>query len=84
MQDLRKHIIDYFLAQQDHYDLFIPYDAGDAHARVRANANIVKSGSHEQGMFYRIRIPDFIFAQLGLGPYVLAPEQQKWEEQIES
>lgn len=84
MQDLRKHIIDYFLAQQDHYDLFIPYDAGDAHARVRANANIVKSGSHEQGMFYRIRIPDFIFAQLGLGPYVLAPDQQKWEEQIET
>ncbi len=84
MQDLRKHIIDYFLAQQDHYDLFIPYDAGDAHARVRANANIVKSGSHEQGMFYRIRIPDFIFAQLGLGPYVLAPDQQKWEEKIES
>jgi GTP-binding protein HflX len=82
MKDLRTHIIDYFLSQQDHYDLFIPYDAGDAHARVRANANIVKSGSHEQGMFYRIRIPDFIFAQLGLGPYVLAPGLEKWEERI--
>ena len=84
MKDLRTHIIDYFLSQQEHYDLFIPYDAGDAHARVRANANIVKSGSHEQGMFYRIRIPDFIFGQLGLGPYVLAPGQEKWEESLNS
>ncbi len=79
MQDLRKHIIDYFLAQQDHYDLFIPYDAGDAHARVRGNANIVTTSHHENGIFYRIRIPDFIFGQIGLGPYVLAPDDQRFK-----
>ncbi|MBY0518095.1 MAG: 50S ribosome-binding GTPase, partial [Bacteriovoracaceae bacterium] len=84
MQDLRKHIIDYFLSQQDHYDLFIPYDAGEAHARVRANANIVKMGSHENGIFYRIRIPDFIFSQLGLIPYILAPGHEKWVEDFSS
>ena len=82
MRELRTHIIDYFLSQQDHYDLFIPYDAGDAHARVRANANIAKMGSHENGIFYRIRIPDFIFAQLGLTPYVLAPDQEKWDASL--
>lgn len=82
MRLLRQHIIDYFLSQQDHYDLFIPYEAGDAHARVRANANIVKMGSHENGIFYRIRIPDFIFSQLGLNSFILAPGQEKWESQV--
>jgi GTP-binding protein HflX len=37
--------------------------------------------SHEQGIFYRIRIPDFIFQQLGLNNYVLAPSEAKnWEQ----
>ena len=79
MQELRTHIVDFFLSQQDHYDLFIPYQAGEAHSRIRANANVMKTGHHENGIFYRIRIPDFIFQQLGLGPYVLAPEQSSWD-----
>lgn len=83
MRNLRTHVIDYFLSQQDHYDLFVPYDAGDAHARIRANANIVKTGSHENGIFYRIRIPDFIFAQLGLNPFILAPDAPQWDQTID-
>ncbi len=83
MKELRRHIIDYFLSQQEHYDLFVPYEAGEAHARVRANANIVKTGAHESGIFYRIRIPDFIFAQLGLGAYVLAPGDTSWDLKTE-
>jgi GTPase len=80
MKNLRTHIIDYFLSKQDHYDLFIPYEAGEAHSRVRGNANIINSVSHEQGIFYRLRIPDFIFQQLGLNAYVLAPtEAKEWE-----
>jgi GTP-binding protein HflX len=81
MKGLRNYIIDHFLSKQDHYDLFIPYEAGDAHARVRGNANIMNHTSHEQGIFYRIRIPDFIFQQLGLQPYILAPQEAKeWEQ----
>lgn len=81
MKNLRSHVIDYFLSKQDHYDLFIPYEAGDAHSRVRGNANIINSVSHEQGIFYRIRIPDFIFQQLGLNQYILAPtEAKEWEQ----
>jgi GTP-binding protein HflX len=81
MRSLRTFIIDYFLSKQDHYDLFIPYEAGEAHSRVRGNANIMNSVSHEQGIFYRIRIPDFIFQQLGLNNYVLAPSEAKeWEQ----
>lgn len=81
MKNLRHYIIDHFLSKQDHYDLFIPYEAGDAHARVRGNANIMNLTSHEQGMFYRIRIPDFIFQQLGLQSYILAPHEAKeWEQ----
>lgn len=83
MRNLRHYIIDYFLSKQDHYDLFIPYEAGEAHARVRGNANIMNLASHEQGIFYRIRIPDFIFQQLGLQPYVLAPQEAKeWEQNL--
>lgn len=44
-----------------------------AHARIRGNANIMNTVHHEQGIFYRIRIPDFIFNQLGLNSFVLAP-----------
>ncbi len=76
MKNLRTHVIDYFLSKQDHYDLFIPYDAGEAHSRVRGNANIMNTVHHEQGIFYRIRIPDFIFNQLGLNPYILAPNSE--------
>ncbi len=83
MKGLRNYLIDHFLSKQDHYDLFIPYEAGDAHARVRGNANIMNLTSHEQGIFYRIRIPDFIFQQLGLQPYILAPQEAKeWENNI--
>jgi len=85
MKGLIEFIIDFFLAKQDHYDLFIPYDAGEAHSRVRANANIMNTVSHEQGIFYRIRIPDFIFQQLGLNNYVLAPSEAKnWEQNRQS
>jgi GTP-binding protein HflX len=80
MKNLREYVISYFLNKQDHYDLFIPYEAGEAHSRLRANANVLNTVSHEQGIFYRIRIPDFIFQQLGLQGYVLAPtEVKKWE-----
>lgn len=58
MSDLRNHIINYFLSLQEHYDLFIPYEAGDAHSRIRGNANILNMTSHEQGIFYRIRTPE--------------------------
>lgn len=81
MKNLRNHIIDYFLSKQNHYDLFVPYEAGEAHSRIRGNANIINTVSHEQGIFYRIRIPDFIFQQLGLNSYVLAPaEAKEWEQ----
>ncbi len=81
MKELRSYIINFFLEKQDHYDLFIPYEAGEAHSRVRANANVTSVVSHEQGIFYRIRIPDFIFAQLGLNQYILAPHEAKeWEQ----
>jgi GTP-binding protein HflX len=84
MKNLRSHVIDYFLSKQDHYDLFIPYEQGDAHSKIRGNANIIKNISHEQGIFYRIRIPDFIFQQLGLNNYILAPlEAKQWEQNPE-
>ncbi len=81
IKNVRNHIINFFLAQQDHYDLFIPYQDGDSHSKLRANANIIKMTSHEQGIFYRIRIPDFIFKSLGLSNYILAPDESKhWEQ----
>jgi len=81
MKNLRDHIINFFLSKQDHYDLFIPYENGEAHSRVRSNANILNTHSHEQGIFYRIRIPDFIFQQLGLNKFILGPgEVKEWEQ----
>ncbi len=73
MLDLREYIINYFLEKQAHHDLFIPYQAGEAHSKVIANANVLNTEHHENGTFYRIRIPDFIFNQLGLKDFILAP-----------
>jgi GTP-binding protein HflX len=81
MRNLREYVINHFLSKQDHYDLFVPYEMGDAHSRIRGNANILNTVSHEQGIFYRIRIPDFIFQQLGLNSFILAPaEAKEWEQ----
>jgi GTP-binding protein HflX len=84
MDNLRTYLIDYFLAQQEHYDLFVSYTEGEAHSKIRANANIVKMTSHENGIFYRIRIPDFIFSQLGLGSFILAPHEGELYHQSSS
>jgi len=81
MKNLRDHVINIFLSKQEHYDLFVPYEEGEAHSRIRGNANIMNTVSHEQGIFYRIRIPDFIFQQLGLNSFILAPaEAKEWEQ----
>lgn len=72
---LREYVINYFLDKQAHFDLFIGYEEGEAHSRILGNANIVKQSHHENGIFYRIRIPDFIFNQLSLKKFILAPDE---------
>ena len=74
ISQLREYVIDYFLSKQDHYDLFIPYDDGPAHSKLLSTANIVKQHYHEQGTFYRIRIPHFLYSKLALQHYQLAPK----------
>ena len=74
IQNLREYIIEYFLSKQEHFDLFIPYNDGQAQSNVLANANILKTHHHEKGTYYRIRIPAFIFNRLGLNDYVLSPD----------
>ncbi len=75
MNMLRTEVINYFLEKQEKYDLFIPYEAGSAHAAVASKTNIIKTSNHETGIFYRVRVPDFIFNQLGLHDFVLKPEE---------
>ena len=72
--DLRQYIVNYFLAKQEHFDLFIPYEDGAAQSKVLANCNVLKSINHEQGIFYRVKVPDFIFHRLNLKKYILAPD----------
>lgn len=84
MRELRSKIINYFLEKQQQYDLFIPYDEGAAHSAVASKTNIIKTTNHEKGIFYRVRVPDFIFNQLGLQNFVLRPEESKEFEQKES
>ncbi|MFZ8932622.1 MAG: GTPase HflX [Bacteriovoracaceae bacterium] len=80
VNSLREHIINFLLDQQDHYDLFVPYDQGEAHSIILGKTNVIKSISHEKGVFYRIRIPDFIFNQLGIKPYILRPDDPLLED----
>ncbi|MCF8058728.1 MAG: GTPase HflX [Bacteriovoracaceae bacterium] len=84
MRSLRSHVINYFLDKQDQYDLFVPYDEGAAHSSVASKTNIMKTSNHEKGIFYRVRVPDFIFNQLGLHQFVLKPEESESLQKKES
>ncbi len=75
IKHLREHIIDYFLSKQQHYDLFIPYEKGEYHSLIKAQTNILNTHTHESGIFYRVKTPDFIFNTLHLNPFLLSPEE---------
>ncbi|MBC76284.1 MAG: GTPase HflX [Halobacteriovoraceae bacterium] len=77
ISNLRQYIVNYFLAKQEHFDLFIPYEDGAAQSKVLANCNVIKTINHEQGIFYRIKVPDFIFHRLNLKKYILAPDDPR-------
>ncbi|MCP4912292.1 MAG: GTPase HflX [Oligoflexia bacterium] len=83
VKNLRKNIIDYFLEKQNSYDLFVPYDAGQAHSVVASKTNVVKQTNHEKGIFYRVRVPDFIFNSSGLNEYILKPEDPRRDDLLE-
>lgn len=77
MKSLRTSILEYFLSRQNHYDFFIPYEDGLSHSQIKKLTNILTTSSHEKGLFYRVRTPDYIFQRLGLQHYQLSPEQAK-------
>lgn len=77
---LRESIINYFLEQQDTHELFIPYDAGQAHSTIVSKTNVIATSNHEKGIFYRIKVPDFIFGGLGLQKFILAPNDPIFDE----
>lgn len=79
MDNLRKYVINYFLEKQEHYDLFIPYERGEAHAQIASKTNVMNTVNHEKGIFYRIRVPAFIFNPLGLQNFILGPEDERPE-----
>ncbi len=74
IKNLRKEIVEFFLRKQTAYDLFIPYDDGEGHSKVRSKTNIITTHPLEKGIYYKIRIPDFMFQSIGLHKYILAPE----------
>jgi GTP-binding protein HflX len=73
MKDLRSFILNHFLDKQNHYDLFVPYEEGNVHSTIMSKSNIIKSYPHEKGIFYRIKIPQFIFKTLGVEHFILSP-----------
>lgn len=80
ISDLRDYIVKYFLDQQETYQLFIPYNAGQAHSLVVSKTNVSKTSNLEKGIFYQVSAPEFIFNGLGLKDYILAPNDPIHEE----
>lgn len=76
IKNIRNTIIEFFLSKQKAYDLFIPYEEAKAHTIISSQTNIVIKVIHQRGIFYRIRVPDFLFQRLSLGQYKLAPEDE--------
>ena len=77
---LRDHVINWFLDKQNKYDLFIPYENGEFHSVVAGKTNIITTHNHETGIFYRVRVPAFIFDTLGLNRFILAPDSHLYKE----
>src|SRR5690606_28115772 len=77
---LRDHVINWFLDKQNKYDLFIPYEYGEYHSIVAGKTNIITTHNHETGIFYRVRVPSFIFEPLGLNKFILAPDSHLYDE----
>lgn len=82
IKNLRKNIVDFFLRKQLPFDLFVPYEDGATHATIRSKTNIINTSHHEKGIFYRIRVPDFMFGSLGLQKFILAPDSEVLNELI--
>jgi GTP-binding protein HflX len=80
MINLKKKVVELLLEKQTPYDLFVPYDHGHIHSQIVGKTNVIKTTNHERGIFYRIKIPDFIFNQLNLKKYILAPNDPLFEE----
>ena len=76
MQSLKNSIIDKILEKLDHFDVFIPYEQGHLHSQILKQTNILKTTNHDNGIFYRIRTPEFVFNQLGVNKYLLGPGHQ--------
>ena len=70
---LRSFILNHFLDKQNFYDLFVPYAEGNIHSILMSKSNIIKSYPHEKGIFYRIKLPQFIFKKLGVESFILSP-----------
>lgn len=83
MNSLREHVINYFLSKQEFYDLFVPYMDGHVHSSLESKTNIMSRQNHETGIFYRVRVPGFIFGSLNIKKYVLAPDDPLREEYLE-
>ena len=75
MKNLREFLIEYFLRQLPSRDLFIPYEASQAHSSLASTVSILERHPLEKGMYYKIRAPDFLFSPLGLHQFLLSPEE---------
>ncbi len=80
IDELREYIVNFFLEKQNNYDLFIPYDAGAAHSIVVSKTNVISTSNHEKGIYYQVRVPDFIYNPLGLQKFELGPHDPLLDE----
>lgn len=80
IKELREYIIDYFLSRQNTYDVYIPYEEGQAHSKILANTNVIGQHNHETGIFYRVRVPSFIFDRLNMSKYILDPNHHQYKK----
>ena len=77
IDDLRDSIVNYFLDLQGEYELFVPYERGEIHSKIIGKTNVISTNHHEEGTFYKIKIPSFLFNSLGLSDFITSPKTEK-------
>ena len=50
------------------------------HSTIASKTNIITSETHEDGIYYKVRVPDFIFNALGVNQFIIGPENPKYQK----
>ncbi|MEI8346441.1 MAG: GTPase HflX [Pseudomonadota bacterium] len=75
MKRLKEAINHYFMESWPCQCLYIPYSVSRPHALLAAKANVIESCAKDEGVYYKVRLPESLFRPLNLENYVISQDK---------